>query len=140
VLSAFLSGLIPHDFAARSAPIDMTQASALPPEYLPFVKGYDLLSDGSLLAVELPGHAAGQMGIFARDDNDQVFFFVADAAWLARAVSENLPPHPLADLLFADSTAYRATLSRLHTYRANHPDVLVIPSHCAETLARTAAK
>ena len=135
VMRGFLSGLIPRDFEARSMPVDMTRPRSLPPEYAPFNKGYDLVGDGSLLAVELPGHATGQMGILARDGMDQAFFFVADAAWLAQAIVEDRPPHALTDLLFADPKAYRATLSNLHTVRLNQPGIHLIPSHCAETLA-----
>lgn len=133
---SFLPGLLPDDFESRSAPIDVGRPCSLPPEYAPFHKGYDLVGDGTLLAVELPGHAAGQMGILARGDQDQTFFFVADAAWLARAVEENRTPHPLANFIFTDPKAYRATLSDLHTLRLNHPDLHIIPSHCAQTLAR----
>jgi glyoxylase-like metal-dependent hydrolase (beta-lactamase superfamily II) len=136
VARGFLSGLLPGDFELRSAPVDVSRPRPLPLEYAPFVTGYDLLGDGSLLGVELPGHAAGQMGILARGDDDQTWFFVADAAWLARAVDEDRPPHALANFLFADPKAYRATLSGLHTLHLKHPEVRVIPSHCARTLAR----
>jgi glyoxylase-like metal-dependent hydrolase (beta-lactamase superfamily II) len=141
--SAFLSGLIPGDFESRSHPVNMDQRCALPPEYAPFTVGYDLLGDASLLAVELPGHAAGQMGIIARseiNDQDQTFFFVADAAWLVRSINDDLPPHALANLFFTDPKAYRGTLSGLHKVKVNHPNFHIIPSHCAETLAGTPAQ
>lgn len=131
---AFMPGLIPSDFDERSAPINLSISRALPPEYSPFTQGYDLLGDESILAVELPGHALGQMGLFARDDNDQTFFFAADAAWLKQAIREDRPPHKIANLLFSDPNAYRETLSNLHEYHLNHPDVHVIPSHCEETI------
>ncbi len=136
VARGFLPGLLPDDFEARSAPVDVRRLRGLPPEFIPFHTGYDLLGDESLLAVELPGHAPGQMGILARGDQDQTFFFVADAAWLARAVDENRPPHVVTNLLFSDPGAYRATLSDLHDLRLVHPDLHIIPSHCAQTLAR----
>ena len=131
---AFMPGLIPGDFDSRAAPIDINRPRLLPPEYFPFTHGFDILGDESLIAVELPGHAIGQMGLFARDENDQIFFFVADAAWLKQAVTENRPPHKLANLLFSDSTAYRETLSNLHEYSSKHPSVHIIPSHCEETI------
>lgn len=134
VRRAFMPGLIPSDFDERSAPVDMTKPCLLSPDHAPFTIGYDLLGDESLIAVELPGHATGQMGIFARDDNDQIFFFVADAAWLKQAVKENRPPHKIADLLFSAPKSYRETLSNLHSYYLNHPSVHVIPSHCEETI------
>lgn len=133
---AFLRGQIPSDFDARSREVDMTKPVLLPEEYAPFKTGYDLLSDGSIIGVELPGHAHGQMGIFARDDAGKVFFFVADAAWLKRSIVENRPPHKIADTIFPDPQAYRETLGNLHSYYLTHPDTLVIPSHCDETISQ----
>jgi len=135
VSKAFMPGLIPGDFDGRSAVVDVNTPKLLPPEYSPFTHGFDILGDGSLMAVELPGHATGQMGLFVRDENNEAFFFVADAAWLKKAVTEDRPPHRITDLLFSDPKAYRETLSTLHEYGLKHPDVHVIPSHCEKTLA-----
>lgn len=131
---AFLRGLIPSDFDDRSSPVDMTQPINLSTEYAPFTKGYDLLGDQAVIGVELPGHAHGQMGIFARDEIDRLFFFVADAAWLKQSIVENRPPHRIANLLFPDPEAYRKTLGDLHKHYITHPDTQVIPSHCEETI------
>ena len=138
VSQAFMPGLLPADFGSRSRPVEMAQPCAIPPEHAPFSQGYDLLGDGSLVAVELPGHAWGQMGIFARDDQ-RTYFFIADAAWMLRSIVANRPPHPLANLLFSEPGAYRDTLSCLHAYHQAHAEVAVIPSHCEETLAEYAA-
>jgi len=131
---AFLRGLIPSDFDSRSHEVDINKPILLSEEYNPFKTGYDLLGDGSIIGVELPGHAFGQMGIFARDDSDKLFFFVADAAWLKQAVVENRPPHKVANFIFSDPQAYRDTLGNLHAYYATHPDTHIIPSHCDETI------
>ncbi|MCE9647116.1 MAG: MBL fold metallo-hydrolase [Chloroflexi bacterium] len=131
---AFLRGLIPSDFDSRSQVVDMTRPILLSNEYAPFKTGFDLLGDGSILGVELPGHAHGQMGLFVRDENGKLFFFVADAAWLKQAIIENRPPHRIANLIFSDPQAYRETLGELHTYHLTHPDTQVIPSHCDETI------
>ena len=134
--SAHLPGLLPPDFEARAAPIRLDSARPLPPEYAPFSTGFDLLGDESLLAVKLPGHAAGHMGLLARAANGETYFFVADAAWLAGSIIENRPPHRLANLLFSDPPVYRQTLAGLHDIQTAAPGLHIIPSHCAETLAR----
>ncbi len=136
VSKAFMPGLIPSDFDERSAPVDVTKPIHLPGEYAPFQKGYDLLGEESIIAVELPGHAVGQMGLFVRAENDQLLFFVADAAWLKRAIVKNRPPHKITDLLFDDGKIYRDTLSELHTYHSRRPDVEIVPSHCEETITQ----
>ena len=131
---AYLRGLIPTDFDSRSQLVDMSKPVLLAKEYAPFKTGYDLLGDGSIIGVELPGHALGQMGIFARDEDDKLFFFVADAAWLKRSIIENRPPHKIANTIFPDPVAYRETLGQLHSYYLTHPDTIVVPSHCDETI------
>jgi glyoxylase-like metal-dependent hydrolase (beta-lactamase superfamily II) len=132
---AHLPGLIPNDFAERAAPINASASVPLPQEYAPFTRGFDLLGDESLLAVELPGHATGQIGMFAREESGVAYFFVADAAWLGQSIRENRPPHRLTNLLFPNPAAYRATLTDLHDFHAKQPEVRVIPSHCEVTLA-----
>ncbi|MGE5074085.1 MAG: MBL fold metallo-hydrolase [Anaerolineae bacterium] len=130
---AFMPGLLPPDFEARSQLVDISQPCSLPPEHAPFRRGYDLLGDETLLAVELPGHAWGQMGLLARDEQ-RPYFFVADAAWLMRSIAANRPPHALANLLFSDPSEYRGTLTGLHDYHRAHPGIAMIPSHCEDTL------
>jgi glyoxylase-like metal-dependent hydrolase (beta-lactamase superfamily II) len=136
---AYLRGLVPIDFDSRSHEVDMTKPILLAGEYAPFKIGYDLLGDGSIIGVELPGHAHGQMGIFVRDEQGKLFFFVADAAWLKRSIIENRPPHKLANMIFSDPQAYRETLRDLHSYYLTHPDTEVIPSHCEETISQFSA-
>ena len=131
---AFLRGLIPSDFDTRSDEVDMSKSVLLSEEYAPFMTGYDLLGDESIIGVELPGHALGQMGLFVRDENGKLFFFVADAAWLKQSIVENRPPHKVADALFPDPAAYRRTLKDLQTFYFTHPETHVIPSHCEETI------
>lgn len=137
---AFLRGQIPADFDSRSQEVDMSKQILLSAEYAPFKTGYDLLGDESIIGVELPGHAHGQMGIFVRDDEGKVFFFVADAAWLKRSIVENRPPHKIANILFPDPAAYRETLGKLQTYYLTHPDTVVVPSHCNETIQSLTTK
>lgn len=133
---AHLPGLLPPDFTERGDPVDVASPRALPPEYAPFTVGFDLLGDESLLAVELPGHATGQMGLLARTENGTTFFFVADAAWLMRSIASNRLPHALANLIFSHPRLYRLTLAQLHRFHISRPEVRIIPSHCEETLAQ----
>ena len=133
---AHLPGLLPSDFTDRGDPVDVATACRLPPEYAPFASGFDLLGDESLLAVELPGHCAGQMGLLARTEDGTTFFFVADAAWLMRSIAGNRLPHALANLIFSNPRLYRLTLANLHCFHINRPEVRIIPSHCEETLGR----
>jgi len=132
--AAYLPDMLPTDFDERAQPL--AEARPLPPEYQPFTAGVDLFGDQSLWAVPLPGHARGQVGLLARTAAGPVVFLVADACWHSGAYRDNHRPHPLANLLFADPTAYGQTLSRLHQFHQRAPEVILIPSHCDEAAAQ----
>lgn len=132
---AFIPALIPPHFSERSTPIDLALAHPLALEFAPFTRGFDLLGDESLLAIELPGHALGQMGLLVRSQSGEIYFFVADAAWLSPSIQLDQPPHPITNLLFSQPQQYRSTLHRLHIFQQNRPDIHIIPSHCAATVA-----
>ena len=117
---AFLPGLLPPDLEAR----------------LEFVReGDDLLGDGSLRVVDLPGHAIGQIGLRFTSSIGQPVLLAADACWLSQAYRENRPPHPVTGLLH-DGSAYLATLQLLHEWHLENPELLIVPAHCPETAAR----
>jgi glyoxylase-like metal-dependent hydrolase (beta-lactamase superfamily II) len=127
---AHVPALLPDDFDRR--------AQLLPrfagPTLGPLGPTHDLFGDGSVMLVELPGHARGQVGLFANTDRGKVFF-AADSCWLSASFREQRPPHRLTHFFIDDATAMRATLDRLHEFAAANPDVAVIPSHCPEAFA-----
>jgi glyoxylase-like metal-dependent hydrolase (beta-lactamase superfamily II) len=143
VRAGYLPGLLPDDFEKRSFPFqeaaclangnhDRTPyVSVSLPEMSPFPSGYDILGDGSLLAVELPGHAEGQIGLFL-STKQQDYLLCADAAWSSRALRDNLLPHPLAGLIMPDRKAYRDSFAKLIKLQQQFPSVHIIPSHCTE--------
>ena len=106
-----------------------------------FPKTWDLFGDGSLRLVGLPGHAPGQLGaVFHREPDGRRVFLVADALW-TRDNLRGHPPHPLAGfLLMHDRRAFADTLGRLGRFAAAHPGTLLVPSHCAATLAEWLAR
>ncbi len=136
VLAAFLPGLLPNDFEARSQLVEWAQRQALPPIYAPFTEGVDLFGDESVIAVRLPGHATGQLGIFVQTDSGNPYFLVADACWHSLAYRELRFPHPITNLLFTHPRLYRATLAKLHRFHEKWPDIPMIPSHCSEAHER----
>ena len=136
--AAYLPEVMPSDFEARAAPPDPAARRPLPPEFAPFTHGVDLFGDESVLAVPLPGHAVGQIGLLVRTAAAPIFL-LADACWHSSAIREDRPPHPLANLLFADPQQYRATLHALHTLYTHRPALALVPAHCDEARERYAA-
>jgi len=132
VKTGFIPDLIPDDFKHRLSP--MEQIPTVPVlDYLPgFQNGWDLLGDGSVLAVPLPGHAKDQFGIYFQDAEHGETFLVADAAWSSRAIRENRMPSTLAYSAFDSGRDYDLVMGKLHHLTRTRPEVKIIPSHCSE--------
>lgn len=137
--AGFLPGLIPHDFKRRSSFLDERPLLPLSPSYFPFRFGYSLFNDDDrIIAVELPGHAEGQVGLFLHVSEEQKVFLVADACWNSLAYLNLTPPHPLSFLIMANQSKYQETLVNIHTLNKQSPHIKIIPSHCRSTWEKTA--
>ena len=97
--------LLPADFEGR-----LTAMEDLPEVALPFGRARDIFGDGSLLGLDLPGHALGHTGVVWPD---QKLIYAADAQWLKRAALDNRPPRGPARLIYQDERAMQASLGRL---------------------------
>ncbi|MGM7049951.1 MBL fold metallo-hydrolase [Escherichia fergusonii] len=111
---AFVPGLIPENFESSLRFIESFSSVNLPPELAPFECGYLLPeSNGEIILVPLPGHAAGHIGAFVLTDNGWILL-AGDAAWAPANYRELHGPSPLAHLVMSDSHAYYRTLGQLH--------------------------
>ncbi len=140
LLAAFVPGLLPEDFEERASPLDWGRSGPLPGELAPFERGLDLAGDGSLLAVELPGHTLGHFGLFVREPGGSWTLLSGDACWVGRAYRENVMPHRVVSLIFSSWSDTRATLDKLHELHLRQPDIAIVPSHCAESIAAARAR
>lgn len=127
-----LKNLIPSDLSQRIRFIDEECTYSLDPI---LGKQYDLFGDNSLLMYDLPGHAAGQMGLQLETEK-QRYFLLADACWLRKSYMENVLPSPLVRLFFHSWKDYKNSLKKIHTYHMTHPDVVMVPTHCSETTSQ----
>ncbi|MBA4342788.1 MAG: MBL fold metallo-hydrolase [Methylibium sp.] len=130
-----LRALLPTDLATRAMFFEDAPRVSLPPDARPFTEGVDLLGDGALLAVELPGHCPGHWGLMVADSRRGLHFLVADAAWSSEAIRHNRPPPALTTTFLGDVTPYRKTLAALHALHTRNPDLMITPYHCAERAA-----
>lgn len=131
---ALLPGLLPEDLERRSSFVEDLPVKRLAPAYAPFEEAYDLLGDGSLLGVDLAGHANGQLGVLVPRTQGPEVFLIADACWQRRAVTHLEFPHPVVRLITADMRRYRERIRDLHRLSERRPDLVWVPSHCAESL------
>lgn len=130
----FLPALLPADFAKRGQVVSTNTPVRLPSVLDPFTHGHDIFGDETLYAVELDGHAFGQMGLALRQPSGAYWFMVADACWTSRCYQERIAPHPVTRILFSNTKEYKATLARIADLSERNPEVQIIPAHCEQTL------
>jgi glyoxylase-like metal-dependent hydrolase (beta-lactamase superfamily II) len=124
---AYIPNLLPPDFSERAVLLDTFMGTSLPG----LGPTHDLFGDRSLLLVELPGHARGQIGLLAHTNRGNILF-AADGCWMRRSIRERCPPSRITHLFVDDPLAVRSTIYRLHEFSEICPDVLIVPSHCPE--------
>jgi glyoxylase-like metal-dependent hydrolase (beta-lactamase superfamily II) len=96
----------------------------------PFNQGFDLLGDGSLIAIALPGHSAGQMGLLIPDADGRPVFMVADACWSLAACKEGRLPSAMTAIFAPHGKDYQQTFTQLGVLAKREPEIRILPSHC----------
>jgi glyoxylase-like metal-dependent hydrolase (beta-lactamase superfamily II) len=132
--NGFLPGQLPPDLEARTTYVEDCPTMRLPTAYSPFAEAYDLLGDGSLLGIDLAGHARGQLGLLLPRTQGPEAFLIADACWHRRAVSHLEFPSPVVGLITHDMGRYRQRIRDLHALAAARPELVLVPSHCADSI------
>lgn len=130
-----LPALLPADLDQRARFFEDALPTVLPHDFQPFDCGADILGDGSLLAVELPGHCPGHWGLALRDARWGLHLLVADAAWSLQAIRENRPPPALATGWLGKTGKARSTLDALNRLQSRNPEIRLTPCHCPERAA-----
>ena len=130
-----LPALVPLQADANARFFEDAPAVPLPRAFAPFSEGRDILGDGSLLAVELPGHCPGHWGLAMQLDDGRDVLLVGDAVWSMTAIDQHRAPPRLVTALLGNTAMYRDTLARLHRARAANPGLVLLPSHCAASAA-----
>lgn len=133
VRQGLLAALVPPTLDRQARFFEDAPVVALPSAFAPFAEGRDILGDGSLIAVELPGHCPGHWGLALRTEDDRHVLLAADAVWSGASIAERRPPPRLTTALLGDTATYRETLARLHAARGNNRELAILPSHCARS-------
>lgn len=124
----FLPGLLPTDFEQRGVGISDNQFSV-------GAKGFsglpalDYFGDGSLLLVDLPGHALGHTGYLLNSITGPMLY-VVDACWDKEVMLSGKRLPWLSRALQQDFHAYQTTQQKLV---AIAPEVRMVACHCPQT-------
>lgn len=138
LLKGFIPDLLPENFAERVSFLEertiyKTEDVTVKWAGLHLLQEsmYDVFGDQSIFAVELPGHARGQIGLLLQTE-DGAIFIVADAVWDSDSYRYQQFAQPIASLILDNTSAYKKTVEKLHTYHRIYPEVTLIPFHCRE--------
>lgn len=115
---AFIPALLPTDFAERLTALECRPVRTLPVQLTPFTQAWPLDTQGELLAVGLPGHARGQIGVFVQTASGWQLL-AADAAWAPEAYQALRGPSELSFVIQDNRTEYYQTLQALNTLYQN---------------------
>ncbi|KTD70165.1 Zn-dependent hydrolase GumP [Legionella steelei] len=132
LIQGFLPGLLPKDFYDRL--VVLKNEVVLGPNLFPFTTGFDLFNDEQLIAIPLPGHAKGQIGLYFK--TSQETFLVADSCWHQETFKESILPSEFTYLIHDNKEAYQQTINNLHQLFKNNKEIDIIPSHCQHIRAR----
>lgn len=126
LLKGFLPELLPTDFYERL--ILLTDEIKLDKSLHPFAIGYALFGDQRLIAVPLPGHAQGHIGLYIKSAKD--VFLVGDSCWHQETFRNLIYPSQLTYLIHDNKDDYINTIHNLHELYLHNPEIEILPSHC----------
>lgn len=113
LLQGIFLELLPADIDDRLEDV-VAKASVEAP--LGLGRAYDIFGDGSLLAVDLPGHAAGHFGL-CFPDTDRPLLYATDTQWLIAALPDRAPGFP-ASLIGTSARDKAASTARVARFAA----------------------
>ncbi|OKH90211.1 MBL fold metallo-hydrolase [Thalassospira sp. TSL5-1] len=128
---ATLAACPPHlrDGILSRNPQPVENKPAIATGLAPFPHGHDLTGTGEVIAIPLPGHGVGQIGIWLPN---AATFLIADAAYARDALRTGRLPPAFVLATLGNAKTYRDTFDRLRSLMQERPDISVIPSHCRE--------
>lgn len=98
--------------------------------YRGFTTSHDLFGDGSVVAVPMPGHTAGAMGLFVNVSSGRRFLLVGDTIWNTGQLNPVRGKFWAASAVVdADAAANAAMVERLAELHAQDPALEIVPAH-----------
>ena len=133
----FVPALLPDDLERR---VEYPSPATAVPTGLGgrLQQGHDLLGDGSVITVPLPGHTAGHQGLWLPGIGPDGVLLVGDACWTERAFTHDELPAGFI-LRSGDEASYRSVVEALAELRRDRPELVIVPAHCWPSIRRARA-
>ncbi|GEM_PF-365347 len=111
-------------------------------EYMGFKLSLDVYGDGSVVLVDISGHADGHQGMFINLQDGRRYFFIGDTTWTLKGIEQNRSRPVFVQWLTGvdkDVEKNAAVIDHVHKLTQKFPDLVVVPAHderVLETLPR----
>lgn len=100
--------------------------------YGPFESSCDFFEDGSVVAVPMPGHTPGSVGVFVTEASGKRSFIIGDTSWTREGVQWPAEKPWLARRLADhDAAQVREQLVLLHRLQRANSELAIVPAHDA---------
>lgn len=100
--------------------------------YLGFDKSLDVFGDGTVILVDLSGHADGQVGMFVHVTGGRQLFLIGDTTWAIEGVlNQQSRPKFVQWMTGVDKDYERNArlIERIYQLTKHRPDIEIIPAH-----------
>lgn len=119
---------IREEFEDQGLEIDLVSTDPSRP-YLSFRASHDVFGDGSLVLVDIPGHAAGQVGMVVNLPSGKRFFLTGDSFYFPDSLEKKAPKSRIMQAVVKEGPEAEATLERLWKLSRDEPDVELVSCH-----------
>lgn len=96
---------------------------------LSFPASYDVFGDGSMLLVDVPGHAPGQLGMLVNLPSGRRFFLAGDSFYFPDSLERKAPKSRIMQALVKEGPESEETLDRLWRLVGDEPGLEMLPCH-----------
>lgn len=127
-LALMSGGYIKDQFEGVGLDIDLIDTDPDRP-YLGFPASHDVFGDGSMVLVDLPGHAPGQVGMVVNLPSGRRFFFTGDAFYFPESLETLAPKSKLMSMLVSEGPEAAESLQGIWQVARREPDVEIVSGH-----------
>lgn len=97
--------------------------------HLSFPASYDVFGDGTMVLVDLPGHAPGQVGMVVNLPSGRRFFLAGDSFYFPDNLERRAPKSRIMQALVKEGPESEETLERLWRLVQEEPDLEMLSCH-----------
>lgn len=127
-LNLFKGAYIKDEFLEVGLDVDLVEPDPKRP-YLGFPASCDVFDDGTMVLVDLPGHAPGQIGMVLNLPSGRRFFFTGDAFYFPESLEMLAPKSRLMSSLVTEGPEAEESLKSIWRVARDEPDIEVVSNH-----------